>query len=50
MYGFGWGQIHYKVHWKGWDLKIETFLGPEISTSEASAVCAQKSRDFLSAV
>jgi hypothetical protein len=21
--------FHYKSHWKGWSLKIETFLGPE---------------------
>jgi hypothetical protein len=31
-------------HWKGWALKIETFLGPEMATSEASAIWAQKSR------
>jgi hypothetical protein len=28
----------------GWALEIETFLGPEIATSEASAIWAQKSR------
>ncbi len=25
-----------KGHWKGWALKIETFLGPEMATSEAA--------------
>ncbi len=39
-------QHHYEGHWKGWALKIETFLGPEMATSEASAIWAQKSRDF----
>jgi hypothetical protein len=29
--------IHYKGHWKGWALKIETFWGPEMATSKASA-------------
>jgi hypothetical protein len=29
----------------GWDLEIVTFLGPEMATREASAICAQKSRD-----
>ncbi len=27
----------------GWALEIETFLGPEMATSEASAIWAQKS-------
>jgi hypothetical protein len=27
----------------GWALKIETFLGPEMANSEASAIWAQKS-------
>jgi hypothetical protein len=31
-------------HWKGWALKIETFLGPEMA--RASVIWAQKSRDF----
>ncbi len=31
---------------KGVALKIETFLVPEMATSEASVVWAQKSRDF----
>jgi hypothetical protein len=26
------GKIHYKGHWNGWALKIETFLGPEMTT------------------
>ncbi len=30
----------------GGGLKISTFLGPEIATSVASAIWAQKSRDF----
>jgi hypothetical protein len=41
------GNIHYKGHWKGWALKIETFLGPEMAASEASVIWAQKSRDFM---
>ncbi len=24
--------LHYKGHWKGWALKIETFLGPEMAS------------------
>ncbi len=28
------GQTHYKGHWKGWALKIETFLGSEIALQE----------------
>jgi hypothetical protein len=36
-------QHHYEGHWKGWALKIETFLGHEMATSEASAIWAQKS-------
>jgi hypothetical protein len=28
---------------RGWALKIETFSGPEMATSEASAIWAQKS-------
>jgi hypothetical protein len=39
-------QIHYEDKWEGvgpW--KIETFLGPEMATSEASAIWAQKSLD-----
>ncbi len=27
VYGFEAGKIHYKEHWKGWVLEIETFLG-----------------------
>jgi hypothetical protein len=42
------GNIHYKGHRKGWALKIKTFLGPEMETSEARASWAQKSRDFYS--
>jgi hypothetical protein len=42
--GFEACNIHYEGHWKGWALEIETFLGPEMATSEASAIWAQKSR------
>jgi hypothetical protein len=38
------GNIHYEGHWKVWALEIEAFLGPEIATSEASAIWAQNSR------
>jgi hypothetical protein len=39
MYGtgrndFDAGNIHYKVHWKWWAQKIETFWGPKVITSE----------------
>ncbi len=27
-------QIYFRGHWKGWALKIETFLGPEMASSE----------------
>ncbi len=30
--------IHYKGHCKGRALKIKTFLGPEMATSQASAI------------
>ncbi len=36
----------FKGHWKGWALKVESFLGPEMATSEASAIWAPKSGDF----
>ncbi len=42
--GFEAGKIHYEGHWKGWALEIETFLCPDMATSEASAIWAQKSR------
>jgi hypothetical protein len=32
------GKIHCEGHWKGWALEIETLLGPEMATSEASAI------------
>jgi hypothetical protein len=25
---------HYEGHWKGWALKIETFLGPEMARAK----------------
>ncbi len=37
-------QHHYTGHWKGWALKIETFLGPEKATREASAIWAHLHR------
>jgi hypothetical protein len=37
------GKIHYKGHWKGWALEIESFLGPEMATSKVSVILAQKS-------
>ncbi len=38
--------IH-KGHWKGWALKkIGTFMGPEIATSEASAILGPKKSSF----
>jgi hypothetical protein len=43
--GFEAGKIFYKGHWKGWVLEIETLLGPEVATSEASVIWAQKSRE-----
>jgi len=30
--------IHFKGLWKGWALKIDTFVGPEMATSEARAI------------
>jgi hypothetical protein len=27
-------QYHYEGHWKGWALKIETFLGPEMARAK----------------
>jgi len=38
------GNIHFGDHWKAWTLKNETIfsiLGPEMVTSEASAIWAQ---------
>ncbi len=32
----------FRGHWKGWVLKIETLSGPEMATSEVSAIWAQK--------
>jgi hypothetical protein len=31
------GYIHYSGHWKGWALKISTFFGPEMATSESKS-------------
>jgi hypothetical protein len=45
-YGFGWGEIHNEGSLKGVGPEIETFLGPEMATIAASAIWAQKSRDF----
>jgi hypothetical protein len=30
-YGFGWGEIHNEGRLKGWALKVDTFLGPEMA-------------------
>jgi hypothetical protein len=38
------GYIHFDGHWKGWALKIKTFLGPEMAMSEASAFGPKKPR------
>ncbi len=43
--GFDEGKYNFEGYWKGWVLKIKTFLGPEMATSEASAIWARKSRD-----
>jgi hypothetical protein len=40
--GFKVCKIHYERHQKGGALKIATFLGPEMATSKASAIWAQK--------
>ncbi len=37
-------QHHYEVHWKGWALKIETFLSPEMATSEECHLDPKKLR------
>ncbi len=39
--------MHYKGHWKGWALKIKTFLCSEMATNKISAILAQKSWDGL---
>ncbi len=36
------GNIQFEGHWKGWALKIKTFLGPEMAASEASAILGRK--------
>ncbi len=38
--GFEAVKIHYEGHWKGWALEIETVLGLEMATCEASAIWA----------
>ncbi len=45
--GFKAWNIHYEGHWWGGALEIETFLGPENATSEASAIWVQKSRHVI---
>ncbi len=37
------GKSYFEGYWKGWALKIETFLGPKMAKSEASAMWAKKS-------
>jgi hypothetical protein len=38
------GKSNFECHWKGWALKIETFLGLEMATIDASAIRAQESQ------
>ncbi len=40
------GVIHNEGRLKGWALKSRLFLDPEMATSVAIAIWAQKSRDF----
>jgi|LakMenE01Jun11ns_1017448.scaffolds.fasta_scaffold6920378_1 hypothetical protein len=40
------GENTFMGHWKGCTLKIETFWGPEMTTSEANAIWALKVKDF----
>ncbi len=35
-------QQHYEGHWKGWALKIETFLGPEMARAKRVPFGAKK--------
>jgi hypothetical protein len=44
------GKIHYDGLWKGWALEIETFWGPEMATSEASAIWARIRQNDTSVV
>jgi hypothetical protein len=41
------GVIHNEGRLKEWALKIETFLGPEMGTSVASAICQSSSKNLL---
>ena len=41
-----WGHIHYLGHWKGWALKIETFLSPNGTHFDCCHFWAQKSQNF----
>jgi hypothetical protein len=43
---FDGGQIHYLGHWKGWALKISTFLGPNCTRFAGCQIRALKSLDF----
>ncbi len=40
------GNIHFEGHWKEWALKIETFVGPEMATSEAKFSGTTPSNDL----
>ena len=33
-YNFDAGQGHYEGHWKGWAMKVKTFLGPETARAK----------------
>jgi hypothetical protein len=39
-------QHHYEGHWKGWALKIETFLGPEMSQAKRVPFGPKKVEDL----
>jgi hypothetical protein len=39
-------QHHYEGHWKGWALKIETFLGPEMARAKRVPFGPKKSTPY----
>jgi hypothetical protein len=41
------GKIHFEGHWKGWALKIKIILGPEMATSQASAIWGPKKSRYI---
>ena len=42
-----WGEIHYKGHWKGWAMKVETFLGPETTRAKRVLFGPKKVGTFM---